>query len=63
MQTSWEKITKRVGTTNGQDISNELQNKTTVVIAKLFLSQTSPEDVGSSSRLQRHKKFQTLNRT
>jgi hypothetical protein len=35
MQTSWEKITKYVGTTYRQDISNELQNKTTVVITEL----------------------------
>jgi hypothetical protein len=34
MRTSWEKITEYVGTTYGQDTSNELQNKTTVVIAE-----------------------------
>jgi hypothetical protein len=34
MRTSWEKITEYVGTTYGQDISNELQNKTTVTIAE-----------------------------
>ena len=34
MRTSWEKITEYVGTTYGQDISNELQNKITVVIAE-----------------------------
>lgn len=34
MRTSWEKITEYVGTTYGQDISNELQNKVTVIIAE-----------------------------
>ena len=38
MRTSWEKITEYVGTTYGQDISNELQNKSTVVIAEPVLS-------------------------
>jgi hypothetical protein len=33
MRTSWEKITEYVGATYGQDISNELGNKTTVIIA------------------------------
>ena len=32
MRTTWEKLTQYVGTTYGQDISNELQNKTTVVL-------------------------------
>jgi hypothetical protein len=34
MQTSWEKITECVGTARGQDISDELQNKTAVVITE-----------------------------
>ena len=34
MRTSWEKITEYVGTLYGQDISNELQNKTTVAITE-----------------------------
>jgi hypothetical protein len=34
MRTSWEKVTEYVGTTYGQDISNELQNKVTVIIAE-----------------------------
>ncbi len=34
MRTSWEKLTEYVGSTHGQDISNELQNKTTVLIAE-----------------------------
>jgi hypothetical protein len=38
MRTLWEKITEYVGTTYGQDISNELQNKSTVVIAELVLA-------------------------
>jgi len=32
MRTSWEKLVQYVGTSYGQDISNELQNKTLVVI-------------------------------
>jgi hypothetical protein len=32
MRTSWEKLVQYVGTTYGQDISNELQNKLTVAI-------------------------------
>ena len=34
MRTSWEKLTEHVGSTHGQDISNELQNKTTVLLAE-----------------------------
>ena len=32
MQTSWEKIVQYVGMTYGQDISNELQNKTVLAL-------------------------------
>ena len=32
MRTTWEKLVQYVGTTYGQDISNELQNKTTVTL-------------------------------
>ena len=32
MRTTWEKVVQYVGTTYGQDISNELQNKNTVTI-------------------------------
>jgi hypothetical protein len=32
MRTSWKKIAEYVGTSHGQDISNELQNKITVII-------------------------------
>jgi hypothetical protein len=32
MRTTWEKITDYVGTTYAQDICNELQNKTTVIL-------------------------------
>jgi hypothetical protein len=45
MRTSWEKIVQYVGTTYGQDISNELQNKTTVDI---------PEPVHSDEVMLRH---------
>ena len=34
MKTSWEKLVQYVGTTYGQDICNELQNKLTVTIAE-----------------------------
>ena len=34
MRTSWEKITEYVGTTYAQDICNELQNKSTVILAE-----------------------------
>ena len=34
MHTTWEKIVQYVGTTYGQDICNELQNKATVTIAE-----------------------------
>jgi len=34
MKTSWEKLVQYVGTTHGQDICNELQNKQTVTIAE-----------------------------
>jgi hypothetical protein len=45
MRTSWEKIGQYVGTTYGQDISNELLNKTTV---------TLPEPVRSAAVMTRH---------
>jgi hypothetical protein len=32
MHTSWEKLVQYVGTNYGQDISNELQNKITLII-------------------------------
>jgi hypothetical protein len=34
MCTSWEKLAQYVGTNYGQDISNELQNKITVILAE-----------------------------
>jgi hypothetical protein len=34
MHTSWEKLVQYVGTNYGQDISNELQNKITVILVK-----------------------------
>ena len=34
MRTSWEKLVQYVGTNYGQDISNELQNKVTVILAE-----------------------------
>ena len=51
MRTSWEKITEYVGTTYGQDISNELQNKTTVAIA---------EPLHTSTVLQRNAARETV---
>jgi hypothetical protein len=34
MRTSWEKLAQYVRTSYGQDISNELQNKITVILAE-----------------------------
>jgi hypothetical protein len=34
MRTSWEKLAQYVGTNYGQDISNELQNKITVILVE-----------------------------
>lgn len=34
MRTSWEKVVECVGTNFGQDISNELENKTRVTLAQ-----------------------------
>ena len=45
MRTSWEKLVQYVGTNYGQDISNELQNKTTV---------TLPEPTHTQAVLARH---------
>ena len=45
MRTSWEKVTEYVGTTYGQDISNELQNKVTVIL---------PEPAHDADVLARH---------
>jgi hypothetical protein len=46
MRTSWEKLVQYVGTNYGQDISNELQNKTAVTI---------PEPVYSDEIRERHE--------
>jgi len=35
MRTTWEKLVQYVGTTYGQDISNELQNKATVTLPEI----------------------------
>jgi hypothetical protein len=45
MRTSWEKLVQYVGATYGQDISNELQNKTTVILT---------EPVHTASVMARH---------
>jgi hypothetical protein len=45
MRTSCEKLVQYVGTTCGQDISNELHNKTTLVL---------PEPVHTAAVLTRH---------
>jgi Reverse transcriptase (RNA-dependent DNA polymerase) len=45
MRTSWEKLVQYVGTTYGQDISNELHNKTVVVL---------PEPAHTAAVLTRH---------
>jgi hypothetical protein len=34
MRNSWENLAQYVGTNYGQDISNELQNKITVILVK-----------------------------
>jgi hypothetical protein len=34
MRTSWEKLVQFMGTNNGQDISNELQNKIPVILSE-----------------------------
>ena len=54
MRTSWEKLVQYVGTNYAQDISNELQNKTTVVLA---------EPVHSPEVLVRHATRETMIRT
>ena len=40
MRTSWEKLVQYIGTNYGQDISNELQNKAVITLAKLTHSAT-----------------------
>ena len=45
MRTSWEKLVQYVGMNYGQDISNELQNKTTVIL---------PEPTHTDNVIQRH---------
>ena len=50
MKTTWEKIVHHVGTIHGEDISNELQNRATVVVLKPQYS----DDV-----LELHKKDET----
>ena len=40
MRTSWEKLVQYVSTNYGQDISNKLQNKAVIILAKLTHSAT-----------------------
>ena len=40
MRTSWEKLIQYMGTNYSQDISNELQNKTVIVITEPYHSTT-----------------------
>jgi hypothetical protein len=54
MRTSWEKLVQYVGTNYGQDISNELQNKTTVIL---------PEPVHTTSVIIRHAARERMIRT
>ena len=54
MRTSWEKIVQYVGTTYGQDISNELQNKVAV---------TLPEPTHTTAVLERHAIREQMIRT
>ena len=54
MRTSWEKLVQYVGTTYGQDISNELQNKTTVTLV---------EPVHTTEALTRHGVREQMIRT
>ena len=51
MRTSWEKLVQYVGTTYGQDISNELTNKAAVTI---------PEPVHSATIMARHQQRETV---
>jgi hypothetical protein len=54
MRTSWEKLVQYAGTSYGQDISNELHNKTTVVI---------PEPAHTAAVITRHAAREQMIRT
>jgi hypothetical protein len=54
MRTSWEKLVQYVRTSYGQDISNELQNKVTVILA---------EPVHSPTVMARHATRERMIRT
>ena len=54
MRTSWEKIVQYIGTTYGQDISNELQNKIPFILA---------EPTYSTAIMHRHTARETVMRT
>ena len=54
MRTLWEKLTQYVGTNYGQDISNELQNKSTVKL---------PEPTHTVQVLAKHTTREALIRT
>lgn len=54
MRTSWEKVVQYVGTKNGMDISNELENKVTLVIG---------EPQHSATALTRHATREQMVRT
>jgi hypothetical protein len=51
MHTSWEKLAQYVGTNYGQDISNELQNKITVILL---------EPVYTDDMLMKHSTRETI---
>jgi len=51
MKTTWEKLVQHVGTTYGQDIANELQNKVTVTI---------PQPTYSAATLVQHQTREAL---
>jgi hypothetical protein len=54
MRTSWEKLVQYVGATYGKDISNELHNKTTAILA---------EPVHTTAVLTRHAAREQMIRT
>jgi hypothetical protein len=54
MRTSWEKLVQYASTSYGQDISNELHNKTTVVI---------PEPAHTAAVITRHAAREQMIRT
>ena len=65
MRNSWERIVHHVGTIMGQEISNELQNKTPFVIPKPEYTQAIKDKnvIDEARRALQHNRFRVARAT